>query len=127
MAGTDGDPRWALPPLVTLLVGLLLAGAAAAHAVIVSSTPKAGETVKGPDLNVRLVLNSRIDRARSSLRLRASGGTPRALTLEDDAEPNTLSAHVTGLAPGAYGLLWQTLSVDGHVTHGEIPFHVAAP
>jgi methionine-rich copper-binding protein CopC len=100
---------------------------AAAHAVVVSSTPKAGETVTGPALAVRIVLNSRIDRARSSLRLRAPEGAPRALALENDAEPNTLSAHVTGLAPGAYRILWRTLSVDGHVTRGELPFRVAAP
>jgi methionine-rich copper-binding protein CopC len=62
--------RWhrALPGAV--LIGLWLSATAAAHAVIVSSTPKAGETVPGPDVNVRIVLNSRIDRARSSLRLR---------------------------------------------------------
>jgi methionine-rich copper-binding protein CopC len=95
--------------------------------VIVTSTPKAGETLRGPAVYVRIVLNSRIDRTRSLLRLQAQGGAPRVLTLEGDAEPNTLSAHVTGLAAGDYRLLWQTLSVDGHVTSGELPFRVAAP
>jgi methionine-rich copper-binding protein CopC len=127
MGGTDAAPRWALSPLLTLLLGLVLAGTAAAHAVVLSSMPKAGETLKGPAVHVRIVLNSRIDRARSSLRLQARGGSPRVLTLEGDAEPNTLSAHVTGLAAGDYRLLWQTLTVDGHVTRGELPFRVVAP
>jgi methionine-rich copper-binding protein CopC len=119
--------RRALAPLRALLLGIVLAGSAAAHAVVVSSTPQAGETVRGPDVDVHLVLNSRIDRARSSLRLGAPGEAPRALLLLDDAEPNTLSAHAAGLSAGEYRLLWQTLSTDGHVTRGEIPFRVSGP
>jgi methionine-rich copper-binding protein CopC len=121
------DVRRAVAPLLALLLGLGLPGSAPAHAVIFASMPKAGATVTGPDVEVRLVLNSRIDRTRSSLRLQAAGGPLRALTLVGDGEPNTLSAHVTGLVAGDYRLLWQALSVDGHVTRGEIPFRVVAP
>jgi len=28
------------------------------------------------------------------------------------------------LKPGSYRLRWQVMSIDGHVTHGDIPFEV---
>ncbi|TAI60323.1 copper resistance protein CopC, partial [Bradyrhizobium sp. Leo170] len=35
-----------------------------------------------------------------------------------------LDAEAKGLSPGAWRLRWQVLSVDGHITRGDIPFTV---
>jgi methionine-rich copper-binding protein CopC len=38
--------------------------------------------------------------------------------------PDVLSATGHGLTKGAYVLRWQVLADDGHITRGEVPFHV---
>ena len=120
---------WRLP-LILLLILILTAAprAALAHAIIVESSPAVDATVLGPDLDVVLRFNSRIDRERSSITLRrvgaAAGAKPTPLPLQPVDGPEFLKAHASGLAPGAYSLRWQVLSVDGHITRGDIPFTV---
>jgi hypothetical protein len=116
---------------------LALANAASAHAILVGSQPKEAGEVTGPDVDVSLEFNSRIDAARSSLQLaRDDAGTPplapvsaggQPLELSAGAEPNKLVAKASGLAPGTYHLRWQVLSVDGHVSRGNVNFRVRAP
>ena len=111
-----------------VLLGSTLAWLAAtpvwAHAIIVESSPAVNATVAGPELDITLRFNSRIDRARSSLTLRPKASDkPKTLELIGDS-PDLLKAHAAGLAPGAYRLHWQVLSVDGHITRGDIPFTV---
>jgi copper resistance protein C len=98
--------------------------AAFAHAVLVASTPKAESTVSGPDLNIVLKYNSRVDRARSSISLLAPDGKAMPLALSGPFGPDLLSAKATGLTKGAYVLRWTALSSDGHITRGEIAFKV---
>lgn len=95
-----------------------------AHAVLVSSTPKIHGTVHGPDIDVDLKFNSRVDGPRSSLSLVLPSGTVQALPLLKQAAPDELSARAQQLAPGKYILRWQALAVDGHITRGEVPFTV---
>jgi methionine-rich copper-binding protein CopC len=102
-------------------------GAASAHAIIVASTPAAGGTVRGPDVALSLQYNSRIDQERSRLTVEGSDGEARTVVLSKAASPDILTATATGLRPGDYKLRWQVLAVDGHITRGDIPFHVAAP
>ncbi|HZS81737.1 MAG TPA: copper resistance CopC family protein [Stellaceae bacterium] len=98
-----------------------------AHAIISGSSPAAGATVKGPAVTLTLRYNSRIDQERSRLTLIGPDGKPRPLTLQPADAPDTLSAKASGLRPGAYKLHWQVLAIDGHITRGDIPFHVTAP
>ena len=112
-----------------LLATLLLAPAAgSAHAIIVDSSPAVDATVAGPDVDVTLRFNSRIDRARSSITLTPPGAAKSAksaaLPLAAIDSPDILKARATGLAAGPYVLRWQVLSVDGHITRGDIPFKV---
>ena len=59
-------------------------------------------------------------------------GKPVALLLAgvlqcipDDEDPAGIVRRLlAGLAPGSYVLRWQVLSVDGHITRGDIPFKV---
>jgi methionine-rich copper-binding protein CopC len=77
--------------------------ASQAHAIIVSSSPATGATISGDTVAIRLHFNSRIDHARSKLTLLAPDGASPA---------------------GTWHLRWQVLSVDGHITRGDIPFTV---
>ncbi|MFI5315188.1 MAG: copper resistance protein CopC [Myxococcota bacterium] len=110
-----------------LVAALAFAGRASAHAILVGSQPKEAAEVAGPDVDVSLEFNSRIDASRSSLQLARDGGQSQPLPLAEAAAPNVLTAKASGLAPGDYRLRWQVLSVDGHVSRGNMNFKVRAP
>jgi copper resistance protein C len=111
--------------LVLTLAALLVApSAVSAHAVIVSSQPASGGTIEKDTVAIRLRFNSRIDHARSRLRLRAPDGAEQALTPAADTPADEIDAEARVLSPGAWHLQWQVLSVDGHITRGDIPFNV---
>ncbi|WP_207802933.1 copper resistance CopC family protein [Roseicella frigidaeris] len=108
-----------------LLWPLLRPGAAAAHAVVVTSEPAAGSTLAALPKRIAIHFNSRIDHARSRLLLVGPDGSQRPLPLATETEPTLLEAvpePVPTPAPGAWRLRWQVLAVDGHITRGDIPF-----
>lgn len=109
---------------LSLLVGMA-PDTAEAHAIIIASSPAPKAVVQGPDMVVKLGFNSRIDKARSLIDLIGPDTTSRHLSLSETSDDGTLSAEAKGLAPGAWRLRWQVLSVDGHITRGDIPFTVA--
>lgn len=113
-------------PTILLFAFCLFATAqVAAHAIIVASIPGIDAVVAGPDVPVELHYNSRIDRERSRLTLLRTDGTTETLSLAADTPADMLAATITGLTPGRYRLRWQVLSVDGHITRGDIPFRVS--
>jgi copper resistance protein C len=111
-----------------LLIPLLVAGATQiclAHAILMESTPKINSTVQGPDLDITLRFNVRIDGSRSRILLVAEGdGTSTPLTLAKQSKPDILQMHASGLKPGAYKLQWNVLAADGHMSKGDVPFTV---
>lgn len=111
-----------LNAIVCLAVLLGASQFAFAHAHLLSSSPTADGTVKGPAISINLKFNSRVDSSRSHLDLVRSDGKVEALSVSapGDAE---MATHAT-LTPGRYTIRWQALSVDGHITRGEIPFTV---
>ena len=109
----------------TALAGaLLIARLSFAHAVLLEAKPTANSSVQGPDVNVELKFNSRIDAARSRLTLVLPDRTVRQLSVQPSSSPGSVGARVTGLNAGEYKLRWQVLAADGHITRGEIPFQV---
>ena len=115
-----------------LAAGLALLSAgwaapAAAHAIVLGSTPAAGAVVSGPDVTLEVRFNCRIDPERSQLSLVSEDGGSHALELSGPGAEGTLASRATGLAPGPYRLRWQVLAVDGHITRGDIAFRVAGP
>jgi copper resistance protein C len=102
----------------------LLAPLGLSHAVLVECAPTANETVVGPAVDIRLRFNSRIDAGRSHLALVLPDRSVRPLTLQRQATPATLNTRTVGLATGVYTLQWQVLAADGHITRGEVIFHV---
>ena len=88
------------------------------------STPKINSTVKGPDLDIVLRYNVRIDAQRSTLHMVAPNGTVSSLAIAKQISQDRLQSHAAGLTSGAYKLQWQVLASDGHISRGEIPFAV---
>ena len=103
----------------------LLARPAAAHAILLESTPAAGSTVKPGVTDIRMRFNSRIDVPRSRLTLTGPDKSTTPLPLSSDPNGIVLSS-VASLTPGRQTLNWQVLAIDGHITRGAVVFSVAA-
>ena len=94
-----------------------------AHAILVDSSPAPHAVVRGPDVELRLKFNSRVDGLHSRLYL-DNARASRPIIIDPQPSPDTLVGHVTGVVTGEAVLRWQVLAVDGHITRGELPFDV---
>jgi methionine-rich copper-binding protein CopC len=113
--------------VLMILISCALAAtprAALAHAVLVSAQPGPNSTVAGPDVDILLKYNSRIDREHSTLVLHAPDGKEDKVPIGSESAPGLVSAKLTGLVKGAYELRWQVLATDGHVTRGKLLFQI---
>jgi copper resistance protein C len=115
--------RIPLPFSALLLLSLSLQEATA-HAIVIRSSPAADAVMPAGNVPIHLQFNSRIDHDRSKVMLVGPGGTQQRLTAAADSAPDALDAEAQALSPGAWRLRWQVLSVDGHITRGDIPFTV---
>jgi len=130
----DGQVTWCSMPRVAperrFVIACLIAATAGvsrdavAHAILVSSHPRAKGTVPPGPVAMSMTFNSRIDPARSSLTLTRPDKTRLAIPIIAASGPDTLVAETT-LLPGPHVLRWQVLALDGHITRGDIPFTVA--
>ena len=102
----------------------LVPGTARAHAIIVAARPAMNAVVAPGDVAIRLEFNSRIDSQRSGLRLQRPDGTEAPITLTPSNPPGVLAAQARADASGRWTLHWQVLSLDGHITRGEVSFSV---
>lgn len=112
-------------PVILVAAAALAPVAAAAHAIVIASQPGVDAVVAGASLPIELRFNSRIDQQRSRLTLVQPDGTTATLPLGAVTAPDLLTTRASDLAPGVYRLHWQVLSVDGHITRGDIPFTVS--
>jgi methionine-rich copper-binding protein CopC len=96
-----------------------------AHAIVVSSQPAAGTTMKQNDVAVELRFNSRIDHRHSRLSLIGPDSKRSELFILTGTQPDVVAAAAGPLASGNYRLRWQVMSIDGHITRGDIPFCIA--
>jgi methionine-rich copper-binding protein CopC len=103
---------------------MVLAPVLMAHAILLEASPAKDGSVAGPDFEIRLKYNSRIDASRSQISLVLPDKTVHTLTIAKQDSPEVLSAKAVGMKPGAYHLRWQVLASDGHITRGEYPFEV---
>jgi len=111
--------------LVSILGGLcFLATLVYGHAILLTAEPAMGKLVRGPDVEVNLRFNSRVDAKRSTITLVPPDGDPRTLAIGEQSSPDSLNSQVHGLKSGPYVLRWQVLAVDGHITRGELVFRV---
>jgi len=94
------------------------------HAILLSATPEAGQSVRGPDVPLSLRFNTRIHPKRSKMTLIERNGARPELVVVEQSSPDTLSMLAKGLAPGSYTLRWWVSADDGHITRGELGFLV---
>ena len=102
----------------------LASGRSPAHAIIVAARPAMNATVAQGDLDIRLDFNSRIDPTRSRLSLQRPDGTEAAVALAPSAAPGVLAGRAEATMSGQWKLNWMVLSLDGHITRGEVIFSV---
>jgi len=94
------------------------------HAILLEATPAPGASVAGTEIVFRLRFNSRVDAARSTLKLALPDGKMHPLAIVQKSAADSLEARSGFTKSGQYTLQWQVLSADGHITRGEIPFRV---
>lgn len=122
---SHSKPRLHMYILAVLLAAIVLTPPMAlAHAVLVTSNPARDSTVQGPDVPMTFKFNSRLDASKSEVTIVDPSGQSKTLTIDQQKEPDTMTTHATQLKPGKYMIRWQVLSVDGHITRGEIVFEV---
>ncbi|MFH9615398.1 copper resistance CopC/CopD family protein [Streptomyces pratensis] len=122
-----------LAALISLLFGLVLAGAspASAHAALTGSDPQDGAVVATAPEEVTLTFSEQIAVGDDSIRVldpsgeRADTGAPRDLT-SGGAVRYGVELH-SGLPDGTYTVAWQAVSADSHPVSGAFTFSVGAP
>jgi methionine-rich copper-binding protein CopC len=100
----------------------LTPGVALAHAIVVAAQPAMKATVAPGDLEIRLNFNSRVDSKRSRFILQRPDGTEMLLCTRTCV--GVLAGHALVTQQGRWTLRWQALSLDGHITRGEVIFSV---
>jgi len=107
------------------LVSLALVGSARAHSLLLESAPAAGATLAAAPAQLVLRFNNRIEKSLSRVRVLDARGVAQPLVVNAAAgSADRLVATVPPLAPGAWTVLWQVLSTDGHVVSGRFEFRV---
>jgi copper resistance protein C len=106
------------------VIALVLAQAAHAHSLLLSSIPQADAVVHGAPA-VTLRFNNRIEKKLSHIRLVSPRGEAQALPVRADGDVDALEAPLPPLAVGRYRVDWRVLSTDGHVVSGTFAFSVS--
>ena len=102
----------------------LTPGIARAHAIVVAAQPAMNSTILPGELEIRLDFNSRIDQKRSRLSLQRPDGGEVAVALAPGGASGVLAGRAQVAGEGPWKLRWQVLSLDGHITRGEVSFSV---
>jgi copper resistance protein C len=101
-------------------------GCAAAHAVLMSSSPAANSVLAEAPREIRLSFSERIERRFSSVSLTRSDGSKVQIArpAADPQKHNDLLVPLPALAPGQYQVEWQTTSADSHRIRGQFGFEI---
>jgi methionine-rich copper-binding protein CopC len=115
---------------LSLFIVLALLGAAAAlaeaHAKLSRSDPPAGSLLRASPPEVRLWFSESLEPAFSSAQL-LDGDRRRvgdAVGRVDPANAALLRVPLPPLAPGRYTVAYRVVSIDSHVTAGELTFRI---
>ncbi|MEV5678590.1 copper resistance protein CopC [Streptomyces sp. NPDC052179] len=122
-----------LATLISLLFGLVLAGAspASAHAALTGSDPQDGAVVASAPKEVTLTFSESVAMGDDSIRVldpsgkRADTGAPRDLNSGGTVRYG-VKLHA-GLPDGTYTVAWQAVSADSHPVSGAFTFSIGAP
>jgi copper resistance protein C len=95
-----------------------------AHAIVVAAQPAMNSVVAPGEITIRLDFNSRVDSKRSGLMLQGPDRTEAVVALTPGSPPGVLAGRAEVKENGRWKLRWQVLSLDGHITRGEVDFSV---
>ena len=112
--------------ILSAALSLIAAGAATAHARLISESPKAGATVASPS-ELKLTYSESLLPADCSVKVSGPGGAAVATgALALDAKSKRIvHVPITGKLPaGAYKVSWTMKTEDGHKTDGDFAFTV---
>src|SRR3954471_9531758 len=117
--------RRAISILLTLLLLLLLARPAEAHANLVRSEPSAGALLDSAPKELVLEFSEELDAGFSRVQLYNSKNQVinPGPGLIDPSAPTIIRLTLGQLPKDSYTALWRSRSaVDGHVSEGSVPF-----
>jgi copper resistance protein C len=104
-----------------LLLILLAATPAVAHARLKSSDPAANASVKSPNL-IRLTFSEALEPAFSGAELRDAAG--KSVAVSSSVGGTTITLLPLSLRPGAYKVTWHSVGQDTHRINGSFGFKV---
>ena len=112
-----------------MLLGIALLGAALAeaHAKLSRSEPAAASTLRSGPAEVRLWFTESLEATFSSAHL-LDGERRRVEGAEgkvDGTNPALLRMTLPALGAGRYTVIYRVVSIDSHVTAGELTFSIA--
>ncbi|WP_432826616.1 copper resistance CopC family protein [Dactylosporangium sp. CA-092794] len=108
-----------------LLVTLLPARPAWAHAQLLSTDPADGASVTTPVMAVTLTFNQPVKQQFSTVVVTGSDGAGHGQGAPRSTD-STLTQGVGALPPGPVRVVWRTVSSDGHPIEGQFTFTSAA-
>lgn len=109
-----------------IVLALLVAVPALAHADLVSSTPEDGAVLVVPPTAVELGFSEDLDAGKSSFRLVGPDGDVGTGHVRKGG-PTSMVLGDLQLAPGEYRIKWTAAADDGHIERGTLRFTVTAP
>jgi len=118
------------PALLLFLACLLLAPSpAAAHAIVLESSPVHDAVLERGPGQVTLRFNSKIEKRFTRVTLSAGDHAPVILPngADEATGPDRLVIPLPHLEAGFYVLRYRVLAVDGHITEGALRFTVGTP
>ena len=117
---------WERGLALALVMCALTAAAAAGHAVLQRSEPRAASTLKRSPDEVRLYFSERLEPSYSTVRVVNDRDVQvdRRDNRVDRTSPLLLRATLPPLPTGTYKVQWRVLSVDGDVTEGVFTFSI---
>ena len=110
--------------VAAVVLAVLLVTPAAAHSLLLESSPAAGTVLDAGPRELALRFNNRIEKRLSRLRLVDDRGAAQDLAVATDGAADRLTAPVPEVRPGRYRVEWQVLSTDGHVVSGRYTFTI---
>ena len=107
------------------MIGALVPATAAwADAALVSSSPSAGEVLAAAPSSVELTFNSPLlEGAKSEIQVTGPDGSS-VVTGDTAVEEAIMSVAIDAAQEGAYEVIWQTTSDDGHTISDTFKFGV---
>lgn len=109
--------------VTSILLTVMAATAAKAHAFLDHAEPRVGSAVPSAPREVSLFFSQNVEAAFSGVEVSDANGT-RVDQGKPSINGGVMRVGLKPLPPGTYKVRWHVLSVDTHTTEGSFSFHV---